>query len=323
MPHSPDDWPKLLEAPKPKPPVPAYITPAARREFIAYNYSIGPIQTCDLRRIREAVLSVVETNEIAPLGGKRCLLVNGPAGMGKSQAVVTAMLQDTARIWASRGRRSSLGRVNPWIYVEATAAGQGRALMRAINDFPGLPFGLRDTAGELLVQLRKTAPAMGLRGIVIDDAHMLRTADRDSRKLTDFLKSAITGLPVTLIFVGAGLRESALLRQSGAGYPAAEQIARRARLLDIETWAHRRGEPDEWSKLVVSINRLLAHPQGDAHLRLNRARAVEQLHRGSGGLIGVMIDWVKDAAAYAVTADLPLDSAALSATVPPLTRSAS
>lgn len=328
LPHNFADWPTMMQPPRDKPRPPDSISAAVVREFVSYNRGIGPVDTADVRRISSAMLSVAASNENATLGARQCLLVDGPAGMGKSQAVVATALRDTRDIWQARGRSTPMGQVIPWIYVEATAAGQGKALMRAVCEFTGLPTGPRDTADELLVRLRKTAPLMGVRGVIVDDAHMLRVADKDSRRLTDFLKSAITGLPVTFVFVGAGLRESALLRQGGAGYPASEQIARRSVLLEMSPWDHTPidpGTPDEmdaWARLVVTLNSLLAHPSGPGQLRLARSRAVAHLHKGSAGHVGVMIDWVKAATVFSVKQNVPLDRAALD-TAPALMRHAS
>lgn len=322
LPHVLDDWPALIEASRSNvpPTLPSLLTEEDRTALINYTRRIGPLATDDTKRIGAAIAELVEVNTHAVNGSKRVLLIDGPSAMGKSQAASIYALRESARIWAEQGRRVDNADVIPFVYVEIGATGWARALMRSILQFLGVPIGPRENADEMLARFRLLAPRLQVRAVIVDDAHMLRTASRDSRQLTDFLKGVITSLPVSFVFVGAGLRDSALLRQStGGGYSAAEQIARRATILDVGPWQHT-CVGDAWTRLVANVEAQLVLPKGHTKGSLTSATALRQLHARTAGHPGLMIDWVKRAAVQAITSDGRITLPTLKATAPPKPR---
>jgi hypothetical protein len=65
------------------------------------------------------------------------------------------------------------------------------------------------TTADYLAALRKLAPKVGLRGIIIDDGHGIgagRTRTRDCSPTSS--RGIITGLPATIVLVGTGFDES-------------------------------------------------------------------------------------------------------------------
>lgn len=322
LPHVLEDWPALIEASRTnaRPAVPKVLTEDDRAALIGYTRRIGPLATDDTKRVGAAIAELIEVNTHAVNGSKRVLLIDGPSAMGKSQAASSYALRESARIWAEQGRRVDNADVIPFVYVEIGASGWARALMRSILQFLGVPIGPRENTDEMLARFRLLAPRLQVRAVIVDDAHMLRTASRESRQLTDFLKGVITSLPVSFVFVGAGLRDSALLRQStGGGYSAAEQIARRATILDIRPWAHTVvGDP--WTRLVANLEAQLVLPKGNGKGSLTSTGALRLLHTRTAGHPGLMIDWVKRAAVHAIMTDDRLTLATLRTTAPPKPR---
>lgn len=121
----------------------------------------------------------------------------------------------------------------PVVYV----TDQGRSfvnLLTSISDFIQAPRDTNPKADEILRSLSKQLPSVGTRLVIIDDAHMLRRIG-PARDLTDNLKRMLDALPVTFAFVGAGLHQSALLKNSGSAdeYSAAAQLARRMTLVNL------------------------------------------------------------------------------------------
>lgn len=324
QPHVLEDWPALIAAARSnaRPDVRAPLDEADRARLVEYTRRIGPLQTDDTRRVAAAINDLIATNVHAVNGSRRVLLVDGPSAMGKSQAVVSAILGASDRLWQQRGQRVDGTAVIPYVYVEVGASGLGGALLRSIHDFCGLPFAPREQADSMLARLRHLAPVLGIRAIVIDDAHMLRTVNTDSRRLTDFLKGMLTQLPVSLVFVGAGLRDSALVRQSPrVGYSAAEQIARRAQILELKPWPHD-AVGDRWTRLVANLESQLVLPAGRRRGVLTSAGTLRLLHERSAGHPGLLIDWVKTAAVQALRDDVALTAGQLRATAPPQYRPA-
>lgn len=320
LPHMLEHWPALLESAHANvPPTIDHggLSEQQRAELVRYTRRIGPLATEDTRRVGAAIGELIETNTHAVNGSKRVLLVNGPSTMGKSQAVTSFLLRESGRIWAQGGRRVGNAEVIPFLYTEIGATGSARAMMTALLEFIGLPIGPRESAEQMLSRFRRLAGVLGVQAVVIDDAHMLRTVSREARQLTDFLKGMITSLPVSFVFVGAGLDDSALLRQStGGGYSAAEQIARRATVVQMQPWPHT-AVGDAWTRLVANLEAQLVLPTGSARGNLTSAGALRILHERSAGHPGLMIDWVKRAAVQAITTDQRLTLAALKSTAPP------
>lgn len=241
--------------------------------------------------------------------------------MGKTMCVEAYVTAGADRIWRERGRRVDGREQIPYVYVEAESEGRGRALMQSILHFIGLPYTERESAEILTARLRDIAPELGLKAVVVDDAHMLRANNPDSRRLTDFLKHVITSLPVTFAFVGAGLASSALLQQSTRGdYPASEQISRRAKILTLKPWPHER-LGDDWTRLIANLERRLVLPLGPVKGVLTTSSAIRLLHERAAGHPGMMVEWVKDAVITAINEDRRLNLELLRATAPPQPRS--
>jgi Bacterial TniB protein len=316
QPHRRQDWPLLIAAttrvapPVPTPGTLADMSPSEREASLAalrsWNQRLGPIGTRDTARVAAAMESLIASNLAGCNGGRDVLLINGHSKMGKSQAVVAAALIATQEVWNQFGMRYQGNEVIPYIYVEAVAKSQGRALLQSIFSFIGVPFWRAETTLQLLLRLREILPELGTRAIIIDDAHALRTGDRASRELTDALKALITGTPCSFVFVGAGLEDSALLRQSVTdGYPAAQQIGLRSQMLEMLPWKHTR-IGDDWSELVGKLERHILLPTGPSKGVLTDAETLRWLHTKCSGLPGVLIDTVKKAAAIALDDKEPL-----------------
>lgn len=317
VPHLLEHWPDLYEAARAnrKPEVAAHADGRADVEsLVAYTRRIGPLQTADTKRAAAALAEVIAANQHATYGARRVLLIDGPSTMGKTQAVLAAALRDANAIWAANGHRVDGRLVVPYIYVEVGAAGWARSLMQSICEFAAIPATSRDRTEDLIARFRLLAPQLSVKAVIVDDAHMLRTATAESRRLTDFLKGLITSVPASFVFVGAGLRDSALLRQSTrGGYSAAEQVARRATVLDLAPW---KVSDCAWTELLANLQRQLVFPRGTRCTALAVDGTALFLHQRSGGHPGLVIDWVKRAAVRALQRGGGLSLETLRATAP-------
>jgi len=255
-------------------------------------------------------------NDHSAYGSATCVILSGHPLSGKTHAALTCAFGETRDIWSRLGRAPDdpkFDRSIPWIYVEVPKLARGLSLLKAIWTFIGLPpLPPRATAADYLHALRKLAPAIGLRGIIIDDSHGIgERQSQDSRLLADVLKGIITGLPATIVLVGTGFDESGVLHGS-----AGDQVRLRgARWIDVGNWQPPSpATVGDWEMLGRSLSERLVLPSESATIRLTTRGAIRCLHEGSRGRPGLAVKWAKRAASYAVWNDTDLDVPALEAT---------
>lgn len=316
MPQNIDDWPHLVMAENPKPELGGAVTDDLREQVDAYNQRIGTLATRDTRAVSEAIRRAHFENDHSAYGSATCVILNGLPMSGKTHAALTCAFSEARDIWGRLDRApddSKFDRIVPWVYVEVPKHARGLSLLKAISTFLGAPpLPSRATAADYLEALRKLAPRIGLRGIIIDDGHGIgQRQSEDSRMLADILKGIITGLPATIVLIGTGFNESGVLRGS-----AGDQVRLRgARWIDVGNWeAPSRTTVGEWERLGRSLSERLILPSTSASIRLTTRGAIRALHEGSRGRPGLAVEWAKRAASYAVWHDTDLDVAALDAT---------
>ncbi|MEP7160435.1 MAG: hypothetical protein ABI746_04995 [Dermatophilaceae bacterium] len=75
-----------------------------------------------------------------------------------------------------------------------------------------------------------------------------------------------------------------------------------------------RRQPGPWERLAANMSTLLELPGKDARAGMRHREFVTTLATGSDGRPGLAIEWLKEAAEYAVTRGLPLDVTAMART---------
>ncbi|WP_165610280.1 TniB family NTP-binding protein [Nocardia salmonicida] len=206
------------------------------KALATWIYGLGPIETSDIRQLEQGMWELLQANGSAPSGEREWLGIDGPSLAGKTYAAVVAMLRIHDRLIQSAPKREHGGIAEciPVIYV-ADQRAQYLSLLKAIARFADLPVARNVHADDLLDQLRNVLPRLGTRLIVVDDAHKLRRVGA-ARDLTDCLKTVVDALPVTFVFIGAGLRQSALLKRTDRSedeYSAAHQLELRAEYIGL------------------------------------------------------------------------------------------
>jgi len=316
MPQNIDDWAALVTSDNPRPQPVELVTDELRHQVDAYNQRIGTISTRDTRSVREAIERAHFENDHSAYGSATCVILSGPPLSGKTHAALTCAFSETRDIWGRLDRAPDdpkFDRSIPWIYVEVPKQARELSLLKAIWTFVGLPsLPSQATASDYLQALRKLAPAIGLRGIIIDDSHGIgQRQSEHSRLLADILKSIITGLPATIVLIGTGFDESGVLR----GLAGDQVRLRSARWIDVGKWPPPAQDcVGEWELLGWSLGERLVLPRSTAAVRLTTRGAVRLLHEGSCGRPGLAVEWAKRAASYAVWHDTDLDVAALQGT---------
>lgn len=317
MPQNLDDWPALVMGSNPKPEQSEQITDELRNAFAVFNQRIATFATSDTRRVREAVRQAHFENDHAPYGSAACVILSGRPLSGKTHAALFCAFSETRATWSALPHDPNdptRDRSIPWIYVEVPKEGRGHSVLKAMWTFCGAPPlpAHSANASDYLAALRRIAPRIGLRGIVIDDTHGVGARQsQESRLLADTMKTLVTGLPATLLFLGTGFTESGVLHGS-----AGDQVRLRgAQWIDVGRWdSPVRGQIGDWDNLSRELSQRLLLPSPRAQVRLTRRRVLERLVEGSGQRPGLATVWAKRAATYAAWHDVDLDLVALDAT---------
>lgn len=316
MPQNIDDWKHLVNGTYAQPQPERVVTDEVRKAFDIHNQRVGTIATRDTRSVREAIRRAHFENDHSAYGSATCVILNGHPLSGKTHAALFCAFSETREIWGALSHEPDdpqHDRCIPWIYVEVPKLARGLSLLKAIWTFCGCP-PLRQGASsaDYLEAIRKLAPRIGLRGIIIDDGHGIGVRQsKESRLLADILKGLITGLPATIVLVGTGFHESGVLHGS-----AGEQVRLRgACWIDIGQWGlPKPGKVGDWERLGLGLTQRLMLPSSKGVVHLTKRRVLHRLVDGSQHRPGLAVIWAKRAASYAIWHDTDLALDALNAT---------
>lgn len=306
-----EDWVTMASPSNPRPAYdPGALTPEMLEEIAAYNSRLGPIATHDTKAIAEAISHAQRRNERAVFNGQQCVLVSGRPMDGKTVGVASYALGECRRVWSKTPALAGQTLVAPWGYLEVTEGSGLKAMATSLLSFIGAPVPSRTTASDLMQQLRLLLPQVGMRGVIIDDSHGIAGAKNEaSRAFAGALKAMITGLPVTLVIVGVELESSALEGVRG------DEVRLRGEKVYTGRWSEpgpKKAGP--WGQLVDRLSRLLEIPASPGCGGMRRRDFVTRLAEESDGRPGLAIEWVKEAAEFAVMNGVALDLDTLEAT---------
>ncbi|WP_340537873.1 hypothetical protein [Nocardioides sp. GXZ039] len=320
LPQNLDDWPRLIYRDRARPSASDDRSKACLAALIAYNAALGPLVTDDVTKVRKLIEQAHFENDHASLAGQRCVVIDGVPLVGKTQASLSVAFRETKAVWGDQPPGVTEvdsvplpARQVPWIYVEVVTGSKGFGILSGMHRFCGIPHDPRDNADALLARLRKLAGPMGVRGVLIDDAHGISGGrTKDSVALADMLKGIITGLPFTVVIIGAGLAQSGFLNGRYG-----EQVRHRSLWTTLGEWQlPSRKEPGPWGRMLAGLDQQLAFPADAPRSRLNTPGAISTLIEGSERRPGLAIEWAKAAANHAIRHHVPFGRDALDATRP-------
>lgn len=297
-----DDWARIpRRLPEvPAPPCRLGEDPEVLKDWI---YGISPIETTAITALERTMRDMIRRNASRTDTGKGWIAYNGHSMAGKTTAAVTASLRIHDDCLAAGLSQTSGYHAahRPVLYV--TTHGRSHAsLLKSMLRCAGVAYSKGVTAAESQDQLRETLPQMGCRACVVDDGHHLRR-EGSSRTLTDDLKQTIDVLPVTFVFVGAGLEYSALLRTTDSGvdeYSSALQLRRRMTALNVHAFKSTRDDANRFQlrmgamiKTIDAIHGLDTTAMRDNNFQIN-------LLTHSDGLTGMGFRLIREVACIAI-----------------------
>lgn len=311
-PQCPGDWALMAATGPPAPqPVTGRVTDTVAHRFIRHNHAVL-VDLPDLTNVARAIAGAVLYNRHAPPGGRRCVIVLGPSHIGKTFAVLQALLADYRRLMPSapQGVEPYL----PWTWALMDGEGLGRAMLSGICTFHAIPQSrTTDTTSTLLQRYRALIGPLGIVGVHIDDLGSMNVHGNQLVDLAGVLKAIVTSLPLTVLLTA--IPGTPLLGGTHAP-PATQQLLTRATIVRLQPLPAPAATAGAWERMMYDLIGKLAMPRGPRQIQLNRRRVNALLYERTGGLPGSAIVWVKEAAALAATTDSTLGMETLLATRP-------
>lgn len=263
-----DGWLEVVNGPdRAQPPLltSKQMAELSRHDLLRYNddrhvwhANIGPIKTPQLLELHDDLYEIVGSNRHDGDKAKPAALVDAYPGIGKSTAVREFARDFHREQIALRGETTPAGhRRVPAIYIALTGNTQIRGLNAAICRFYQLPTrGDADTLAE-----RAVDAVLNLKTsvFIIDDIHFLASANSNSARLVNQLKFLSNTFPVTLIYVGVGVRERGILSEGRSLTEALHaQFGRRTTALTLRPFQVE-DEPGraEFRKVLLTIEKKL------------------------------------------------------------------
>ncbi|MEI2775391.1 MAG: hypothetical protein V9G19_05330 [Tetrasphaera sp.] len=311
-PQCPLDWGLMASAAPPPPqPVTGSVADSVARRFIQHNHAVL-VELPDLVMVARAIDRAVLYNRHAPPGGRRCVIVLGPSHIGKSFAVLQALLADYRRLLPTAP--PGVDPYLPWTWGLMDGEGLGRAMLAGICGFHSIPQSrTTDTTSTLLQRYRSLIGPLGIVGVHIDDLGSMNVHGNQIIDLAGVLKAMVTSLPLTVVLTA--IPGTPLI--DGHNAPSAtQQLLTRATIVHLKPLPAPAGVPGAWERMMYDLIGKLVMPRGARQIQLNRRRVNTLLYERTAGLPGSAIVWVKEAAALAAMTDSTLGLETLLATAP-------
>lgn len=240
----------------------AALSPGERLRYddrrAVWHANIGPIKTPQLLHLHDELAEIVESNRQDGDKAKPAALVDAYPGLGKSTAVREYARDFHRTQIALRGETTPDGhRRVPVIYIALSGNTRIRGLNAAICRFYGLP--IRGDADSLAERAKDAVLSLKTAVFVIDDIHFLDASFRATATMANHLKFLANTFPVTLVYIGVGVRERGILAEGHSPEQTLHaQFGRRTTALalrpfQIEDEAGR----EEWRRLLLTIERKL------------------------------------------------------------------
>jgi hypothetical protein len=225
-----------------------------------WHANLGPIATPQLRTLHDDLDEIVAANRHDGDKAKPAVLVDAYPGLGKSTAVLDWAKQYYRAQIELRGETTPDGhRRVPLIYVALTGNTHVRGLNAAICRFYGLSE--RGDADTLAERAKDAVLSLRTTVFAVDDIHFLAPSRTDANavRMANHLKFLANAFPVTLVYVGVGVRERGILHEGLAPEQAlTAQFGRRTTALGLTRFdAADEGGRQTWRRLLLAIEKQL------------------------------------------------------------------
>ncbi|MFZ3393948.1 TniB family NTP-binding protein [Rhodococcus sp. 7Tela_A2] len=223
------------------------------------------IDSSELAGIEATLTSVVEANSESPPGAKQLVAVTGPNALGKS-TLVKRWARSRYRYWI-RDASVELDFLPVWaptpdveadlcpvVWVNLQSSARIKEFDSQFLEFFGLPG--EGVTRSLTTRMIRAAERHGVKVLVVDDAHLLKTNWKGGRDVLDHVKHINTELGeqgASIVLIGANL--------AGGDIVIDPQIAGRLRLITLPMYgADTSADQERWQRLLLDVeDKLLPH----------------------------------------------------------------
>jgi hypothetical protein len=226
------------------------------RRRSVWHANLPFIKTAQVLELHDHISLIVESNQQDGDKAKGAIAIEAPAGVGKSTATLAYVADFHRRQIAELGRFTDDGNERwPVGRVGMTGDTGMKDFNRALLGFYNHAGTTRGSAAEFADRARDCVLSCQTKLLVVDDLHFLKQRTT-SIQISNQFKHISNEFPLTIIFIGIGLRQRGLYSDGAYADGILGQSGRRItplvlRGFDIDTDTHRY----EWQQLLKSIEK--------------------------------------------------------------------
>ncbi|SKU56821.1 ATP binding protein with TniB domain [Mycobacteroides abscessus subsp. massiliense] len=228
-----------------------------RREWHA---NLGPIKTPQLAAMHEDLWDIVDSNAQDGDKAKGAVAIDAFPGLGKTTSVLSFARKYHQREIDELGPLTDSGNERwPVCRVGLTGNTGMKEFNRAMLEFFAHPGSTRGTAADYSRRALDCVLSCQTRMLIVDDLHFLQWRNTNGIAISNHFKYIANEFPVTLIFIGVGLKERGLFSE-GKDYQNAilAQTGRRTTRLGLEPFTvNDEQDREQWWQLLMAIEQRL------------------------------------------------------------------
>jgi hypothetical protein len=256
-----------------------------------YTQAGAFVKTPQFRTVQAVVRDRVMLNRYRQVG-KLGVIVSGEPGQGKTTTLLQIGKEHELRRRETGHASAGKGKL-PVVYVAVPAQCSAKALLQEFARFVGLPVLTRMTFGNLLTMVANALRSCSTELILLDDVHHLDLQYRHNIEASDMLKQLSERCGGTFVYAGIAVEDSGLLSGSRGG-----QVSKRFELHTAHPFqiTSKEGRAD-WGDMLLALEDSLCLLNQRSGAILDAAK---DLHRLTGGEIGLLKDVLQLAALHAI-----------------------
>jgi hypothetical protein len=263
-----------------------------------WHANLPTIKTTQLIELHEDLIDIVASNRQDGDKAKGAIGIEGSAGIGKTHAILDYVYGYHNEQIARHGRMTEAGDERwPVCRVGMTGNTGIKDFNRAMLAFYNHAGTQRGTAAQFADRALDCVLSCETKLLVVDDLHFLKQRTT-SVQISNQFKYISNEFPLTIIFIGIGLRQRGLYSDGDYADGILGQSGRRItplhlREFTIDSPGHRR----EWRRLLLAIEKQLVLAQKHQGMLVDRS---DYLFERSSGRIGPLTTLINRACRRAI-----------------------